>query len=66
MVKDPLTGIEKPMAVREAEKPIPTLGRRLLAPGTSSKSNLPPIGIGKLPDDGNQPPPPAVQPITAP
>jgi hypothetical protein len=66
MVKDPLTGIEKPMAVREAGKPVPTLGRRLLAPGASSKSNLPPVGIGKLPDDGNQPPPPAVQPIAAP
>jgi len=58
MVKDPLTGIEKPMAVREAGKPVPTLGRRLIVPGTNP--DRPPIGVGKLPDDGNQPPPPAI------
>lgn len=57
---DKLTGLPKSEVLRRSGNLTPTLGRRLLAPAASSKSTLPPLGIGRLPDDGDQPPPPAV------
>ncbi len=57
---DKLTGFPKTEVLRKSGNLTPTLGRRLISP--SAKSDLPPLGIGKLPDSQ----PPAVKPVTAP